>query len=184
MGSPITLPHGVERYINVAKRGAPGGGTRGLLAGQARHLMTSYANLSGPLEHDTEVLAALSDERCPLTEEQRQRLPRQIPNIMDAIASSTARTTRDKQIHMHLENYLPDCLWSRLCDPMITIDDKLQDLAHFLVDTLGCLNPDAPTKGHATVIPPMASGFLPSPKVAYANARDFSEKGGHEERHP
>ena len=126
-------------------------------------------------EHATEVLEALAEPGCLFTAAQREEMHKVLTSLVQAprVSPKEQKKYATQQDNSHLEEYMPDELWSKLFDKTVALRDKWQLWADFLTNVLGCRNPNELTRVRAVAITHVASGMQVAPEVARAHVKEM-----------
>jgi hypothetical protein len=120
----------------------------------------------------TAILDHLDDAEAPWTPAQRASIEDVISTLVGESSSLATPTASQKQVHRHLQNYLPAFLWAIVASNE-SIRNTCVHMAKFFIDVLGLRNADESTRRDALSLVLAARKLDLDGPVAYGHVREF-----------
>ena len=165
---------GVANYVRhmVAWRPSKAGDVR---MQQHSHLLMLLRHCSTFGHSDaTAILDHLDAAEAPWTPAQRASIEDVISTLVGESSSLATPTASQKQVHRHLQNYLPATLWAIVASNE-SIRNTGINLAKIVIDVLGLRNADESTRRDALSLVLAARKLDLDGPVAYGHVHEFGD---------
>jgi hypothetical protein len=175
MASPLGSFRAAERYVVGSSRMKPSSAPA-VAESQAHVLVQTLGGLNIERDPATELLEALESDASPFTQAQRQMIAATVQSIVGGdtrSAEASVRQVAREQHNRFIFKYFPQKLWT-VAHSDDDLNNKMRMWVHFLINNLGCRNPDTVTKRLVLSALHMASGIDPSPEAAYDDIHRMS----------
>jgi hypothetical protein len=142
---------------------------------QHSHLLMLLRHCSAFSHSDaTAILDHLDAAEAPWTPAQRASIEDVISTLVGESSSVATPTASQKQVHRHLQNYLPATIWAIVASNE-SIRNTCIHLANLFIDVLGLRNANENTRRDALALVFTARKLDLDGPVAYGHVREFGD---------